>query len=377
MRNRERHRLRGRAIRAAAPLRRLRRFTGDPRLWLLLLVACVTGAVTSLVTGCSGWDPTEPFTRNAPEVDEALRLLDAGQFESAEEVLERYLNTGPCGDAGIGLPPTVRDRPNGSFDLGLTLFHLAEKYGRRFGEEEQADDDPEAAQLSSQRSLEIDCAQIIVKAIASDPKVPIELRARAYYLSGNLEFMRREYEQAVAQYDQALELVPGIEPEAGADSLGRDAAWNRAIALRRIRDQQDAGPDAEPDSSDGGGDEQDGSSEPEAGDDASRDADDDDGGGGGEDGGEDSGAPDSGEEQDGGDQGPADGGAQDGGDAGSEPDAAAPPPQQEQPAEPDPAELEDSQMERILDQLEEAPTYQEEEAKKRVGVRRRYRMEDK
>lgn len=353
-----------------------RRWSADPRIWLLLGIACVAGAVTSLTTGCSGWNPTDPFSRHSPEVNEALARLDAGDFESAEEVLQSYLNTGPCGDAGIGLPPTVRERPNGSFDLGLTLFYLAEKYGRRFGEEEQADDDPEAMAQMAQRSLEIDCAQIVVKAIASDAKVPIDLRARAYYLSGNLEFLRRQYEEAVKQYDQALELIPGLGEDAGGDEVGRDAAWNRAIALRRIREQEDAGPDAEPDSSDGGGDEQDGSSEPDAGEDASQDAEDDGGDGGGDDGGDDGGAPDAGDDEgDGGDDQSSDGGAQDGGDAGSEPDASAPPPQQEQPTEPE--QLQDTQMERILDQLEEAPTYQEEEAKKRVGVRRRYRMEDK
>jgi tetratricopeptide (TPR) repeat protein len=362
------------ASRRAASWRQ--RWIADPRLWVGLCAVCLIGAVTSIATGCSGWDPTDPFTRHSPEVNDALARLDAGDFESAEEVLATYLNTGPCGDAGIGLPPTVRQRPNGSFDLGLTLFHMAEKYGRRFGEEEQAEEDPQAAELAAQRSLEIDCAQIVVKAIASDSKVPIDLRARAYYLSGNLEFLRGEYEAAVEQYDQALELIPGLGEDAGGDEVGRDAAWNRAIALRRIREQQDAGPDAEPDSSDGGGDEQDGSNEPEAGDDASRDAEDDDGGGGGEDGGEDSGAPDSGDDEgDGGDDQPSDGGAQDGGDAGSEPDASSPPPQEDQPSEPERAE--DTQMQRILDQLEEAPTYQEQEAKKRVGVRRRYRMEDK
>ncbi len=43
---------------------------------------------------------------------------------------------------------------------------------------------------------------------------------------------------------------PASTPEAGGDGIGRDAAWNRAIALRRQEDQKDAGSDA-PDSSDG------------------------------------------------------------------------------------------------------------------------------
>ena len=77
-----------------------------------------------------------------------------------------YLGTGACGDAGLGLPELVRERPNGSFDLGLTLFVLGEKYGKRFGDEQEGDKDPEAQKLAPERALEIDCAQIVVKAIA-------------------------------------------------------------------------------------------------------------------------------------------------------------------------------------------------------------------
>ena len=101
-----------------------------PRLvWIGLALACLAGALAWTFTGCGSWNPSEPFHRQAPEVAEAIAKLDAGAFESAEEVLEQYLETGACADGGIGLPPKVRKRPDGSFDLGLTLFHLAEKYG--------------------------------------------------------------------------------------------------------------------------------------------------------------------------------------------------------------------------------------------------------
>jgi Ca-activated chloride channel family protein len=354
------------------------RIGSSPSLWLGLVLACLGGAVGSAATGCSGWEPSEPFERDSPAVNEAIRLMDSGQFDSAEQVLESYLGTGPCGDGGLGLPPTVRDRPNGSFDLGLTLFYLGETFGRRFGEEGQADADPEAEILAAQRSLEIDCAQIVVEAIAADPKVPVDLRARAYYLSGNLEFLRADYEKAVRQYDQALGLVPGMWPEAGpSDEVGRDAAWNRAIALRRISEQQDAGSDADAEA-DGGDDADADAEQPDARPDGSDDAGEDDGGGdaGAEDGGKDGGAPDSGND-DGGEPAPSDGGAKDGGDAGAE-DASTPPPQPQDEPEPQPQPgANDSQRDRVLDQLEQAPTYQEEEAKKRIGVRPRYRMEDK
>ncbi|EYF04480.1 tetratricopeptide repeat protein [Chondromyces apiculatus] len=334
-------------------------------------VACLAGAAFSATVGCSGWDPSSPFERNSPAVNEAIEHLDAGRIEPAEEVLTRYLGTGQCSDAGIGLPDAVRQKPNGSFDLGLTLFYMAERYGRRFGEEELGDagaeeDDPQAAQ----RAVEIECALILVQAIAADPTVPADLRARARYLAGNLEFMRRRYKEAVAFYDQALAIIPGILEEAGGDGIGRDTAWNRAIALRRIEDQErDAAPDAPPDSPppppDGGEDGGDDGGGDDGGDDGGNDAGDD----GGDDGGNDGGGEDAGDDGGPQDQQP-DAGGDDGGsqDAGGQPPPQQPPPQSAQEARQD---------ERVLDQLEEAPTYQEEEAKNR-GVRRgRAVMEDK
>ncbi|WP_437575015.1 tetratricopeptide repeat protein [Sorangium sp. So ce887] len=336
--------------------------------WLAmgLAAACLTGAAFSAATGCSGWDPSSPFERNAPAVDQAIRDLDAGDLESAEQALESYLGTGACSDAGIGLPDSVRQKPNGSFDLGLTLFHLAERYGHRFGDEGLADGGPEQEQNDALRGIEIDCALILVKAIGADPSVPADLRARARYLAGNLEFLRRKYEDAVTYYDQALAIIPGIFEEAGGDGIGRDAAWNRAIALRRIEEQKDAAPpDAEPDAPP--------DAEPDAPPDAEPDAGDD---GGDQDAGDDGGEPDAGD----------DGGDQDAGDQDQSPDAGpqdqppdAGPPEQPEPPPEQPQEQPPTgrQDDRILDQLEEAPTYQEQEAKSKAGMRRGRAMEDK
>jgi len=327
-------------------------------------LASVAGATSWLLTGCSGWDPSEPFTRNAPQVDEAIAKLDAGAFKPAEEVLADYLGTGRCGDAGIGLPPKVRERSSGGFDLGLTLFHLAEKYGQRFGDEELADGGPGQIELDEKRAVEIECAQIIVQAIAHDLDQPMNLRARAFYLAGNLEFLRQAYEEAVKNYDKALQIVPGVSPEAGGDGIGRDAAWNRAIALRRIQEKDAGQPDAEPDA------------EPDAQPDAEPDSGDDGGDDGGQDAGEDGGGPDAGD--DGGDGGKDGGGGDDGGadggkDAGAE-DSGKPPPEQAKP----PPETTTPESSRMLDDLREAPTFQEEQAKKRAAqLRRRPVMEDK
>ncbi len=341
-----------------------------------LLGAAVIGGAAALMSSCSGWDPRSPFERNAPEVDQAIREMDAGDFKSAEDALEKYLGTGACADGGLGVSDAIHKKPNGTFDLGLTLFSLGERFGRRFGDEELGDGGPGEEQLMEQRSAEIDCALPLVKAIAGDPSVPAELRARAYYLAGNLEFLRRKYEEAVKNYDLALAIVPGLYEEAGGDGIGRDAAWNRAIALRRIEDQKDAGNDAA-DGSDGddGSDGNDGSDGSDGGDEAdapdSADAPDggDDGGDGGQkpDAGGDSGSPDGGK---------GDAGADAGGDGGSDKgDGGAPEPKPDQKKPQDtPSPQQDDRM---LDQLEEAPTYQEQEAKQRAALRRGRTMEDK
>ncbi len=340
------------AARSAAPRRASMR-----RPDLLRAVALGLALGVAVFAGCSGWDPRSPFEHNAPEVDEALRALDAGRVQPAERSLERYLGTGPCSaDAGINLSPSIRQKPSGTFDLGLTLFALGEQFGHRFGDEEGADGGSQREQaLAQKRALEVGCALLIVRAIAADPTVPTELRARAHYLAGNLEFLLQKYEDAVKEYDQALALVPGLLADAGGDGIGRDAAWNRAIALRRQEDQKDAGNDA-PDSSDAP--------------DASDAADSSDG----NDGADGSDGNDGGGGSDGGDKGDA---GKDGGERRRRPATTAAAPAAEQPP-PAPASATPQQDNRILEQLEQAPSYQGQEAKKRAAARTgRPTMEDK
>jgi Ca-activated chloride channel family protein len=303
----------------------------------------------------------ELFMRDAPEVKQAVQALDAGDAGAAVSLLETYLSTGKCDNGSIGAPDSLRTRPNAAFDLGLGLFTIAERFGKRFGEDPPKGEGPGAegdqAELAK-RSAEVDCALRIVRMVSSDTSLPIELRARAYYLAGNLEFLRRDYQSAVSSYDLALRLIPGLEPDAG-DGIGRDAAYNRAIALRRIEEQErdagppDAGPDSgPPDAGDDGGNDQ-----PDGGDDQQRD-------GGGDDQQKDGGGDD--QEKDGGPPQPKDQGGQDGG---------TPPPQQQQEHKQQPPVNQD---ERLLDLLEQAPTLQEHDAKKHAAeARGRPGMEDK
>jgi tetratricopeptide (TPR) repeat protein len=319
-------------------------------------------ASSALVVAC-GWDPSRPFERESPQVREAITHLDAGDAQSAGTLLEEYLATGQCKEGSIGTPPRVRERSNGSFDLGLAFFQLAEQYGQRFGEEEIDAGIPADPAVKAQRSERVDCALKLVRAVATDPAQPVDLRARARYLEGNLLFLNAAYEEAVRAYDAALELAPGMHDsgpiavgEAGRtynpDLLGRDAAWNRAIALRRIEDKKDAGNDA---GNDGGGDGGQGDGGGDDKDDKNKDAGNDDK----PDAGKDSGAKDSGSD----DKKPKPDKPEE------KPDAGAPPPP--------PPPSRQNQDERMLDQLENAPTVQQETART-MGQKRRVRgMSDK
>lgn len=324
--------------------------------------------VSATVVAC-GWDPSRPFEREAPEVREAIGHLDGGDAASASAILEDYLTTGVCKEGNIGTPPRVRERPNGAFDLGLAFFRVAEQYGRRFGDEEveTGEEDPSVKTARTERT---DCALRVVRAIATDATQPVDLRARARYLEGNLLFLGGSYEEAVRAYDAAIELAPAMGdggpqratprdggPTVTPDPVGVDAAYNRAIALRRIEDKKDAGNDAS-DDNDGG--------EPgDGGDDQNSD--------GGEQ--NDGGPP---EDQDGGGDGDGNDAGDDGGS--DDNDAGQPPPPKDEEdagAPPPPPPSRQSQDDRILDQLENAPTVQHETAKKQAQRRRTRGLSDK
>ncbi|MCB9589481.1 MAG: VWA domain-containing protein [Polyangiaceae bacterium] len=319
-----------------------------------LRATAATGAALVLIMGCERLDKV--FERNAPDVDRSIELLDAGAAAQAGDLLENYLSTGACKDGAIGTPPRVRDRPAASFDLGLALFKIAESFGGRFevipdGGVQPMDDKAAA------RNAQIECAQRIVRLIAADPAVALELRARAYYLAGNLEFLRGNFEEAIKSYDEALKITPGLPDDKG-DPIGRDAAWNRAIALE-LKEQQeppDAGSDANDDASDGSDGSQD--AQPDSGDDGGND-----GGDGGDEGGKDGGGDDAGDDagkQDNKPDGGKDGGASD----------AGKPPQPQQPPSV-------NQDDRMLDMLERAPTLQQEAAKRNALQQRVRGLEDK
>jgi tetratricopeptide (TPR) repeat protein len=307
----------------------------------LVVVAVSLGL---LVLAC-GWNPSRPFDRESPEVRSAIKsLADGGDATVAAKGLEDYLSTGPCADGNIGTPELLKKRADGTFDLGLSLFKLGEAYGRRFGDEEQ---DSGPAEVKGLRGAEVGCALRILGQIAHDESVPLDLRARARYLEGNLDFLDGKYEEAVHAYDEALTLAPGSD---AGDPVGRDAAWNRAIALDREENKKkDAGHDA---------------STPDASHDASHDS-------GGQDSGHDGGQDGSSGPKDSGESS-HDSGGQDSG----KPDAGQPPPPKGQDAAPPPPPRA-NEDERMLDQLENAPTVQQEAAKKLAARHKVRGMADK
>jgi Ca-activated chloride channel family protein len=297
------------------------------------------------------------FTRHSPKVDEALEILDAGDAGASSQILQTYLSTGKCEQGNIGTPESLNKLFYATFDLGLALFRVAEDFGQRFGEpraQTNGQPDPAEDQKMAQRSEQIDCALRVVTTITNLENVPLDLLARAHYLIGNLRFLREEYKDAVTAYDEVLRLVPGVANDAG-DGIGRDAAWNRAIAL--LREKNKPPPDAGQD----GGDSDSGSPD-----------------GGSPDGGDKNQSPDGGDKNqppDGGNQNqPPDGGPpeepKDAGNSGQQDGGGTPPPPQPEPQKP-----QDS-AERVLDMLDETPTLQEHEAKNRaLGLPRG--MEDK
>ena len=329
------------------------------------LDAAATGLLvaSALLLSCSK-PSSSPFERHAPAVDEAISALEAGEAALAVSLLQDYLSTGKCEKGEIGVPDSVSAKPNAGFDLGLGLFQVAERFGRRFGEEEVGRDagTPEPDEASEKRGFEVDCALRIIRRLASDASLAVELRARAAYLAGNLEFLRGDYRTAVKSYDSALKLTPGLAPEA-SDSLGRDAAHNRSIALRRIKDEEDRKQEEKPEDEKNENEKPDEKNENEKNENQKPDEKNEDKKNENE-------KPDEKNENERPDGGPPEADT-------SKPDGEGD--QNEPKPEPEPAPQQRSdtnQDERILEQLERAPTVQEHDAKNRALTRGSV-MEDK
>lgn len=212
-----------------------------------------------MVNGCAKVEE-RAFSRYSPDVDEAIGNIDSHDAGDAHRILSNYLSTGRCKGGEIGTPQTLRERPYAAYDLGLALFDLAERFGGRLGEPPADPKDPNTAPALAKRSQEVDCGLRITRLVAHDTTTPLDLRAKAFFLSGNLEFLRHDYKNAIESYNEALRLVPGGvlnqgNPAAQEPDFGADTAFNRALALKLAEEQeknQPKPPDAGPPQPDAG-----------------------------------------------------------------------------------------------------------------------------
>src|SRR5690606_28136047 len=106
----------------------------------------------------------------------------------------------------------------------------------------------QAPAAPAEQTPTIDCGLRILASVTGNASLPVDLRARAHYLAGNLEMLRAGYEAAVSSYDQALVLTPGVSDKLSKkaplsslpiDALGLDVAYNRALALRLQKEQEE------------------------------------------------------------------------------------------------------------------------------------------
>lgn len=227
----------------------------------LKLGAALLALLSLLSVGCEDVD-SALFTRYSPDVDDALADLGSHDAGDAHTALAEYLSTGKCKAGEIGTPESLRERPNAAYDLGLALFDLSERFGGKLGQGTPPGNDPNAAAVLAKRSQEVDCALRVTRVVAHAEHNSIDLRAKAFFLSGNLEFLRHDYKNAVTSYDDALRLVPGGLGAPDSD-FAADAAFNRAIALRMAEEEEknkpkppDAGPQSPQDGGTNTGDDQ-------------------------------------------------------------------------------------------------------------------------
>ncbi len=354
--------------------------------------------------GCAEFDAL--FERESPVVNESIELLKANTPDKASELLIEYLETGPCEEGVIGAGDRARKMRDASFDLALAFSDLAgsgsEGAPAAAPPAPGAPGAPGAAPGDGEGpapSPTIDCALRILGVISGDPNTSAALRARAHYVAGNLEMRRQNYQDAVVSYDAGLLYAPGVSEEqlkkgplegTTADPIGISIAYNRALALRLQEekekqeqeqneenqsnqdDQEQDQEQSEQEQNDQSEEENEQDEQDQSEDEQSEDEQKDDGEPEQEDeeSQQDQSSDDS-EEQPPEDQEQEDGKSQDQPEESEQPQEASEDQQAQNPSE--------ARDQRMLDLLEQAPTFQQHRAEERKnqGVRVRSTMEDK
>lgn len=219
-----------------------------------------SAALLLLALGCQPYDKL--FERKSPVVEEAIAALQAGEHDKATELLTNYLETGACQEGVIGIGSRGRAYPDASFDLGLAF--VAEPKGPTppagapapganpaaqpadpalpgLGLPDPAlgavPGAPPSAAPGAAPSPNLDCALRVLAPIADAESESAALRARAFYLMGNVEVLRGNYDAAIVSYKKGLRLAPGL-PEGQGDPIGRDLAHNHAVALKLLEEKK-------------------------------------------------------------------------------------------------------------------------------------------
>ncbi|MCH2107718.1 MAG: hypothetical protein MK135_00170, partial [Polyangiaceae bacterium] len=246
--------------------------------------------------GCEKSD--DLFIRESPKVNQAIEALRESKYLDATSLLESYLETGACESGVIGAGDRARQYGDAAFDLALAfidttrqaLAESAEKNANASSTQPgmmanpMGQANPGGGEEASQEQLnsELECALRLLAPLTEDRNHSAALRGRASYLIGNLELLRSEFDAAIAAYDQALQLLPAtklseeelkriqaLSPQEDANQsvkdeerkptddapeenvvpesdalLGLMAAQNRALA-QRLKEQQPPPPEEE------------------------------------------------------------------------------------------------------------------------------------
>ena len=192
---------------------------------------------------------------SAPGAGRPVRAPRARRRRSPEGARRQATRRSRAGAGGLSRDREMRGRrdrhagsrphpPNASFDLGLALFRIAERFGRRFGEEEPRRRRPPRRRRARRNGVgeDVDCA-LRVRAPSSRTTTRCDSRACEHYLAGNLEFLRHQIRGRRQRVRRRVALDRG--PKRRGGRLGRGAAYNRAIASlasKRKRRKADAGP---------------------------------------------------------------------------------------------------------------------------------------
>ena len=202
----------------------------------------MTAAPLACVVACA-WDPSRPFDREAPPVKDAIAQLDAGDATAAARRSRSTCRPARARRGASACPTRCGGCRTGRSISGSRSFKVGESFGARFGDEEV--DAGLSDDVRQKRAAQIACALEIAQHVASDDdRAARSARARPIPRREPRFPRQPTTKRPCARTTRPWRSRPACSTR--GDPVGRDAAWNRAIALRRIEDQKDAGNDAAP-----------------------------------------------------------------------------------------------------------------------------------